>query len=748
MIRRTLLIIALIVAALGIYAGAAWLNLLGRLHPAGEIEGAPIPATVKANRATRVLAAARDIRAADSKRILFGDLHVHTTYSIDAFMQAIPLMGGEGAHPPADACDFARYCSAVDFFSITDHAEAMSPRKWRETIASTRQCNAIAGDPANPDVVSFLGWEWTNKDPDRDRHFGHKNVILKDLAENQVPSRPIAAPGMQLDAMTGRGGFLPKTRLLMTMAAMDVGHRQFYYDLMAELSDVTAVPLCPAGVAVRDLPDACREVAYTPAELYSKLDEWGFPAIVIPHGNAWGWTSPPNYSWDNQLSNGNHDPSMQTLIEAYSGHGNSEEYREWRTFEEKPDGTFACPEPSEGYTSECWQAGEIIRERCLADGEDADECERRMLAARQHYVNGGAIGLLAIPGVTPEELLDAGQCTDCYLPAASYRPGGSTQYALAIRNFDDPDEPVGFRFGLIASSDNHKARAGTGYKEIGRRGMADVNGSDDPDNPVTNMLMRRREKRSVSVNVIPGSALGNRTFFERNASFQYTGGLVAVHAVGRDRGSIWDALERREVYGTSGPRILLWFDLLTPGDELPMGSQVVTAQAPRFRVRAVGSFKQKPGCPPHALAGLPERRIENLCFGECYHPSDERHLITRIEVVRIRPQRRPGEPVAALVEDPWQSLSCPPDPAGCSIEFVDPDFPRARRDTVYYVRALQESTPQINAANLRCTYDDTGRCVEVDPCYASYPTPGDDLCLAAAEARAFSSPIFVDYGGR
>jgi hypothetical protein len=746
MIKRTILVIMVFVVAFGIYAGAAWLNLLGHLHPAGEIEGEAIPATVKADRAIRALATKREDPAGDTRQILFGDLHVHTTFSIDAFMQAIPLMGGEGAHPPADACDFARYCSAVDFFSITDHAESMSPRKWRETITSTRQCNAVAGDPDNPDVVSFLGWEWTNKDLDRDQHFGHKNVILRDLAENEIPARPIAGPGMQLNSMTGGGGFLPKTAQLMTMATMDLDNRQFYYDLMAELTDVTAVPLCPVGVPVRDLPEACREVAYTPGELYSKLNEWGFPSIVIPHGNAWGWTSPPNYAWDNQLANGNHDPSRQTLIEAYSGHGNSEEYREWRTFEESADGSFGCPAPSGGYTPECWQAGEIIRERCLAEGIDPGECERRMLTARQHYVNGGAIGLLAIPGVTPEELLDAGQCSDCYLPAASYRPGGSTQYALAIRNFDNSDAPLGFRFGLIASSDNHKARAGTGYKEIGRRGMADVNGSDDPDNPMFSMFMKRQERRSVSVNVIPGSALGARASFERNASFQYTGGLVAVHSAGRDRSSIWDALERREVYGTSGPRILLWFDMLTGAGELPMGGEIVTNQSPRFRVRAVGSFKQKPGCPPHSLVGLSGERIGRLCFGECYHPSDERHLITRIDVVRIRPQLRPGEPLEPLVEDPWQTLSCRPDPAGCTVEFVDPDFALARRDTVYYVRALQEPTPQINAANLRCTYDDSGNCVAVNPCYSGYPTPGDDLCVADAEARAFSSPIFVDYG--
>jgi hypothetical protein len=222
-----------------------------------------------------------------------------------------------------------------------------------------------------------------------------------------------------------------------------------------------------------------------------------------------------------------------------------------------------------------------------------------------------------------------------------------------------------------------------------------------------------------------------------------TGGLVGLHSTGRDRDAIWSALFRREVYGTSGDRILLWFDLLGPDGVLPMGSETRLAGTPLFRIRAVGSLKQKPGCPDSSVKALGPARLEYLCRGECYNPSDERRLITRIEVIRIRPQVRPGEPVGALIEDPWRRLACPPDPAGCEVQVEDPDFVAAGRDTLYYARAIQEPTPAVNAGGLRCRFDASGNCVAVNPCYGDYRTPYGDDCLSPNEERAWSSPIYV-----
>ena len=746
MVRKLILAgVAILALALGIVY-AAGMGFFAKTQHAGEASAPPVAVRFVEAKEEAVREAALDVGVARPKQILFGDLHVHSTFSFDAFAMSLPMSGGDGAHPVSDACDFARHCSALDFWSINDHAVTITPRRWRETVAAIRQCNDIAGSETNPDLVTYLGWEWTQVGMTPKDHYGHKNVILRGLDDTEIPTRPIAAA---LPAgIDGAASTMPSPLL---MGAYGLAMRkEGGLDFANYQYELVGVQDCPTGVPVRDLPNDCRESAVTPADLFAKLDDWGFDSLVIPHGTTWGFYTPLGSAWDKQLTLENHDPERQRLIEVFSGHGNAEEYRPYDEVRFAEDGTPSCPAPHAGYLPSCWRAGEIIEERCLAEGEGEEECRERAARTRQLFVEAPRnAGTHVVPATEVEDWQDAGQCRDCFQPAFNHRPRSSVQYIMALGREDEEGDPFRFDFGFIASSDNHTARPGTGYKEVARTEFTEQRFGRFIENPIGAF----RSPPEYSAEPIPFEydvqAGGPLSTFEveRGASFFLNGGLAAVHARGRDRDAIWEGLQNKEVYGTSGPRILLWFDLLNaPGrDAAPMGSQVELAEAPIFQVKAVGSFEQLPGCGEDATSALAPDRLERLCQGECYNPSPERRLIDRIEVVRIHPQRSADEQIVGLVEDPWKVIQCEPDPAGCVAAFVDEEYATVGRDALYYVRAIEEPSLAVAADPLGCRRDENGRCVQVDPCFGRET---DDECLSQTEERAWSSPIFVSQARR
>ena len=739
MLKRLGVISAVLALLAAGYAALLWWGLLGTRLESPRPNPAQVPADWLQERELALEDAAAEVGETQPTQILFGDLHVHTTYSGDAFLWSLPLMQGEGAHPPADACDFARFCSGLDFWALTDHAESLSEDRWQASAAAIRNCQALSGPAEAPDLVSFLGWEWTQVGLTPESHYGHRNVVLRHIEASKVPAGPVAATGPSLDVFQSTD--LGLLRLLLPL--LDFPNRQSYYDLDVYLRETAGIRLCTPGEGAED---GCLVTAATPRELFERLDAWNLEALAIPHGTAWGATTPPGASWDAQLEAGQHDPRRQPLLEIHSGHGNSEEFRPWRAVKVGPAGEALCPEPRDSYLPACWRAGEIIAERCLAAGEAPEECEARALRARRLHAAAGVNGVRVVPGQRQEDWLDAGQCRDCFLPAFDYRPGMSAQYALALGAAGEGTAGR-FRFGLVGSSDNHSARPGTGYKEFSRLAMSDQRGIADEGWLRWLPAGAPPDAAPLEVGALEPRGLEGA---ERMASFWLSGGLVAAHSRGRSRDALWEALQRRQVYATSGPRILLWFDWLNAssdgGASTPMGGEARTRSAPRFRVRALGARVQQPGCADEAREILGDARLALLCKDECHHPGDTRERIARIEVVRIRPRQHAGERIEHLVEDPWRVFDCGPEAGACVVDFEDPEFPEAARDAVYYVRAVQEASLAINAGTLRCRAGDQRACQEVAPCYGDFRSDEADDCLAPAEERAWSSPIFVDYG--
>jgi len=723
MLKKILLTLGAVLGILLLVLALGWLIGSGVLF-----DDSPQPSPTSVARplilSDDAVAVGDDAKAKDpAAQILFGDLHVHTSYSLDAAIFAIPAIKGTRYVTPADACDFARYCSALDFWSINDHAEGIAPWQWQDTQKAVRECQAISDISASDNLVSFLGWEWTNQASGKvpvSEHYGHKNVIVSNLAAGEVPARPIAAGSGSIWRILGQTPSVMRGLAILGTSRLNL---EGYKTLLYHMESISQTPDCPVG-PVRELPLNCYESAATPTALFDKLDEWGFDALVIPHGLAWGTTNPIGADFNDQMNQ--HNEKYQRLLEINSGHGSSEVYRDIPMSQR---GDTVCPVPVDGYTACCWQAGEIIRDRCEANG--AQDCKGRGDRTQQMYLAALAKGASgnAIRSIVPETRVDDwGQCdqlTDSFQPAFNYQARNTAQYMLTLG-----DEKKRYRPGFIGSSDNHTGRAGSGYKEVARYYMTDAK-DKGPRVIADGSALDQPAKQKTSLPFVED---------ERDAAnaFLFTGGLVAVHSRDQSREAIWEALQNRSVYATSGPRIGLWFDMVDgDGNTHTMGSEVIARDIPRFRVGATGSIKQTPGCPDYVENALGSERMQNLCRNECFYPSDEAYKIDRIEVVRVLPRSSLQENTADLIQDPWRVFDCSEQGSHCMAEFSDPDFLEGGREAAYYVRAIQESTETIHGDPARCEDDN---CTQTNYCVG---IGEEEDCLSPAQHRAWSSPIYV-----
>ena len=734
-LRRVLLALLGLVAVLALYVAGAWFGFYGRHEGAGAPTTTPIPATVVSERAAEQRASATALSVAPpDKQILFGDLHVHTTFSTDAFLRSLPMLQGEGAHPVSDACDFARFCSSLDFWSINDHAEAITPQRWRETGRRSAQCNAVAGDEAEPGRrrVPRLGVE-----PGR----RHARRITTDtrtwccarLADAEVPARPIGAAGLATRRAAQRARAHPAPAALR------------------RLREPPALLRTSSTLRRRDRARcrAARKASSSKRSARRLLRVRRDARRAVPQARRVG-------------RRGDRDPARQHvgLLHA-AGHlvGQAARRRAARPVAADADrgvsratatrrstatGTRSCSTrtasraaPSRRPTT-CRAAGAPARSSRRAAAKPAStprSATTRAAEARQHYADAGVAGHRTVPGVRAEEWLDAGQCRDCFLPAFNYRPGGSAQYALAISNFDDPASPRHFRFGFIASSDNHQARPGTGYKEFGRKGNTEARGAISAK--WRTRLLGEPEPADPQSHAVDlddrasGSSASLET--ERQASFFMTGGLAAVHADGRSRDAIWNALERKRGLRDqrrSHPA------LVRPAERAGTGGRRQRRADGRRGAHGGGAAlrgargRRASSRSPAARTSRRRRstpaRLEAPVQGRVLSTRrDERKPITRIEVVRIRPQARRASRSAALIDDPWRVFPCEPSQAGCVVQFEDPEFATSPRAAIYYVRAIEAPSPTVNAKNLRCETRRLGPLRRGEPLLRRLPNTGE-----------------------
>jgi hypothetical protein len=280
-----------------------------------------------------------------------------------------------------------------------------------------------------------------------------------------------------------------------------------------------------------------------------------------------------------------------------------------------------------------------------------------------------------------------------------------------------------FKFGLLGASDTHVAIS-----------------SPDNDNYFHKFTTYEPSPHRIlnedgSIHESKGGADGITL-----ASWQYiTGGVTAVWATENTRGAIFDAMERREVYATTGPRIRLRFfggwdfapedagfrDLavIGYGKGVPMGADLPPAPdgatAPAFLA--------------YALRDASGANLDRLQIVKGWLDSDGNPQ-ERVYDVAWSDERVPGAdgrlpPVGDTVDLSIPSWTNTIGASELGAVWTDPDFDPAL-EAFYYARVIEIPTP---------------RWIAYDAVKFDLDLP-DDIPLKGQE-RAYSSPIWYGSSG-
>jgi hypothetical protein len=282
-------------------------------------------------------------------------------------------------------------------------------------------------------------------------------------------------------------------------------------------------------------------------------------------------------------------------------------------------------------------------------------------------------------------------------------PGSYVRYTLTEGLREEARLGINpFKLGLMASTDTHNAIAG-GVDERTFPGHLGV-----VDDTVAERVSDQQRSRGNAANG--------------------PGGLVAVWAEENSRDALFDAMRRREVYGTSGPRITVRFF----GGELPddlCGDPDLVARAYAAGVPMGADLPG--GSTDPAFLVLAQRDP-----GSADAPGG---LLQRVQIVKgwvddDGALHQQVFDVAGGANDADVDLAtCRPRGAGhdrlCSV-WRDPDFAPERR-AVYYARVLE---------NPSCRYSHW-QCIDL-PESARPPECATSTAPKAIQERAWTSPIW------
>jgi hypothetical protein len=572
-----------------------------------------------------------------TRRALFGDLHVHTSLSVDAFIFGVRAL-------PDDAYRFAkggaiehgagfpiRLSRPLDFLAVTDHAEYLG--------------TARAAQPDVPTVRRTLRDVLLNGSRlDYTRYWAESISALTGHAFNggdRVFGDPVSSRQAEADAWAEIIAAAERHDAPGVFTAF-IGYEWSSWGIHRNV--------VYGSSAVPDRPFSSLD-SNRPQDLWRALEsqrDAGQPVIAIPHNM--------NESYGRMYP----DAAIEELA------WTREEAMRRRTIEP---------------VSEIYQVkGSSETHPSLSPGDpfaDFEIVERRPMRGE----SGGPDGAYA-------------------------RDAMRTGLELAMQEGWNP-----YVLGLIASSDSHNASSPV--EEDAHHGKLPVlDGTAG---------IRTAEALLVPADETPGAAWGG-------------GGLAAVWAEENTRTSIFAALERRETFATSGPRMTVRFfggwgfeaDVLGSADAVRVGY--------RDGVPMGGFLPERPeGAAPRFLvwadkdpAGAKLDRLQVVKgWVDADGASHERLYDVAASPGRSRdPETGLFEPVGSTVDVANASYSNTIGAAHLEALWSDPDF-EPGQDAFYYVRVLEIPTPRMS------TYD--AKALGIEP-----------RAPATLQERAATSAIWYD----
>lgn len=588
------------------------------------------------------------------RNLYWGDLHVHTSRSFDAWIYDVRLgprdayafaRGEEVGLPPLDengeGLTRVRLERPLDFAAVTDHSEYLAEVEACTQPGSGVYDSALCVDYrlATPLSIQTWGTRFVFEAPERFPEICGVLPCLTQARDVWSEMRDAAEEAYDRTAACGFTSFVGYE----WSATPDVSN--LHRNVIFRTEDVPALPLSTFD-------------ASTPEALWSGLDTLCTAApgdcefVVIPHNS-------------NQ-SNGHLFPVEYDSAEAAEARRHYEPLFE--LFQHKGD-------------SEC-------RNGLSGLGPTDEQCDFEKLRGPEPTPD-----CLDVPGTGGIANLGCQNRSDFYR--------GLLLVGLEI------EQQIGvnpYEMGVIASTDTHNGTPGLVSESNwpGHLGLEEGDIEGRLDLPQLN----------------PGGVRNN------------PGGLAAVWAEENSRDAIFDALRRRETYGTSGPRIAVRAyagelpdglcerdDALEAADRtgVPMGGEVTVSQAPRFWVRAW----MDPGT--DAFPGTPLQSVQIIKASVGAAGSQ----IAWTDVA--------SEPVATL-----DLATCTPDGSGATelcVEWTDDDW-QPGDEAIYYVRVLEQPT-------CRWSWRDCLSLPESErPEVCSDPTVSPQV-----QERAWTSPIRIRSAG-